>query len=138
MDDPTVRVRSHPGLGDVLVGSEGMTLYMFDQDTQGEGASTCSGGCTDNWPPLTVDDDPVAGSGVGADLSTFEREDGSTQVAANGWPLYYFTPDEAPGDVNGQGVNDAWWVLRSDGNPVRSSGSTESGTSAPTETDSRY
>ncbi|QKY20331.1 hypothetical protein B4589_008045 [Halolamina sp. CBA1230] len=129
----TVQVRSHPDLGDVLVDSEGMTLYMFDQDTQGEGASSCSGSCVDNWPPLTVDGEASAGSGVSAELSTFEREDGSTQVAADGWPLYYFTPDEEPGDAAGQGVNDVWWVLRPDGSVVRSSGD---GTG--TETEGRY
>ena len=28
----TVRVSSHPTLGEILVGPDGMTLYMFDQD----------------------------------------------------------------------------------------------------------
>jgi len=60
------------------------------------------------------------GDGVSAELTTFEREDGSTQVAADGWPLYYFAPDEAPGDAKGQGVNDVWWVLAPDGTPVTS------------------
>jgi hypothetical protein len=30
----------------------------------------------DNWPPLTVEDDPVAGDDVAAELTTFERDDG--------------------------------------------------------------
>ncbi|MFC6731773.1 hypothetical protein [Haladaptatus sp. GCM10025893] len=50
--------------------------------------------------------------------------EGSTQVAAAGWPLYYFAPDENPGDANGQGVNDVWWVLRPDGTPVRQTNGT--------------
>ncbi|WP_206674353.1 MULTISPECIES: COG4315 family predicted lipoprotein [Halolamina] len=137
----TVQVRSHPELGGVLVGPEGMTLYAFDQDTQGSGESTCSGGCLENWPALTVDGEPSAGRDVTAALSTFERDDGTTQVAANGWPLYYFTPDEEPGDATGQGASDAWWVLRPDGSPVRSTGTdTGSGGSedTATPTDSRY
>lgn len=120
----TVEVRSHADLGEILVGPEGLTLYMFDQDTQDSGASSCAGGCADNWPPLTVDGEPTTSADVTASLSTFEREDGTTQVAANGWPLYYFTPDEEPGDASGQGVNDVWWVLRPDGAPVRG-GATE-------------
>lgn len=131
----TVRVRSHPDFGDVLVGPEGMTLYMFDQDTQGSGASSCDGGCADNWPPLTVDDTPTTGEDVSVDLSTFDRDDGATQVAANGWPLYYVTSDAEPGDTTGQGANDVWWVLRPDGSPVRSA---DDATSTETETDSRY
>lgn len=121
---PTVSLRSHPELGDILVGPDGLTLYMFDQDTEGEAASTCSGGCADVWPPLTVEETPAPGDGVSAPLETFEREDGSTQVMAGGWPLYYYAQDSDPGDVEGQGVNDVWWVLDPAGDPVRS-GTTE-------------
>lgn len=115
---PTVQVRSHPDLGEILVGPDELTLYMFDSDTRGDPASTCYDSCADAWPPLVVDGDPTPGEGVTAALSTFEREGEGTQVAANGWPLYYFASDESPGDANGQGVNDVWWVLRPDGAPV--------------------
>lgn len=118
----TVEVESHPDLGDVLVDSEGMTLYMFDQDERGAGESTCSGGCAEAWPPVTVDDAPVAGDDVSAELTTFQREDGSRQLVASGWPLYYYADDAEPGDASGQGANDVWWVLRSDGSPVREQG----------------
>ena len=116
---PTVQTRSHPEHGDILAGPDEMTLYMFDQDTQGEAMSTCYDGCADTWPPLTVEDEPSAGDDVTADVTNFERDDGSMQVVAGGWPLYYFTPDEAPGDVMGQGANDVWWVLSPDGSPVK-------------------
>ena len=106
-----------------------MTLYMFDSDTNGEAASTCYDSCADAWPPLTVEGDPTAGDAVTAELDTFEREGGARQVAAGGWPLYYFASDEEPGDANGQGVNDVWWVLRPDGTPVKpeSTGTTSGG-----------
>ncbi|MEF8813161.1 MAG: hypothetical protein V5A55_05015 [Halovenus sp.] len=116
----TVQVSSHAELGDVLVDSEGMTLYMFESDTQGEGASTCYDDCADTWPPLTADDEPTAGDGVTAELDGFERETGERQVRANGWPLYYFASDEEPGEAGGQGASDVWWVLRPDGSPVTS------------------
>ncbi|WP_436909853.1 COG4315 family predicted lipoprotein [Halosimplex marinum] len=139
-DSPLVRIGSHPDLGEILVDSEGMTLYNFDSDTRGERASTCDGGCAEAWPPLTVADESTATAGpnVSAELTTFEREDGSLQVAANGWPLYYFASDEGPGDANGQGANDVWWVLRPDGTAVRSTGGTETATATGnvTETDS--
>ena len=117
--DATVAVESHPDLGDVLVGPDGMTLYMFDADEHGASESACHDDCVEMWPPLTVEAEPTAGEGITAELSTFERADGQTQVAAAGWPLYYFVEDEAPGDATGQAVNDVWWVLNPNGDPVR-------------------
>ncbi|MFC6765650.1 plastocyanin/azurin family copper-binding protein [Natrinema soli] len=118
-----VQVYCHCDHDPILVGPTGQTLYMFDQDTQGEGASVCYDDCAENWPPLTVDDEPTVGEDVEADVTTFEREDGSLQVVANGWPLYYFARDEALGDVEGQGLNDVWWVLGPDGSPITDLGS---------------
>ncbi|WP_267640766.1 COG4315 family predicted lipoprotein [Haloarchaeobius amylolyticus] len=139
MMGPTVQVRSHPDLGDILVGPEGMTLYMFDQDSKGSGESACSGGCASAWPPLTVDGEATAGDGVSASLSTFDRGDGTMQVAAAGWPLYYYANDGSPGDATGQAVNDVWWVLRPDGTPVRGGGTdTTTGGGEETTTDGYY
>ncbi|WP_435359126.1 COG4315 family predicted lipoprotein [Haloarchaeobius sp. DFWS5] len=106
--------------GEILVDGDGMTLYMFTGDTQESGESTCTGTCAENWPPLTVEGDVTAASTVTASISSFERADGTTQVTANGWPLYRFVGDESPGDANGQGINDAWWVVCRCGNPIRS------------------
>lgn len=117
---PTVAVRDHRDLGEILVDADGLTLYAFETDERGAGESRCTGDCADSWPPLTVaEGEPRAGSAVTADLSTLEREDGSTQVAANGWPLYYFQSDEEPGDAAGQTASDVWWVLRPDGTMYR-------------------
>lgn len=118
-EDTTVAVSEHPDHGDILVDEDGLTLYMFDADEPGSGESACYDDCATNWPPLTVEDEPVAGPEVSADLSTIEREDGSMQVVANGWPLYYWAGDSQPGDATGHGVQDVWWVLRPDGSPVR-------------------
>lgn len=132
MAGPTVQVREHPGMGEILVDSEGMTLYMFDSDAKGSGASTCSGGCAQAWPPLTVEGEPSGGSAVTATLSTFEREDGTTQVAAAGWPLYYFASDSEPGDTAGQGSSGVWWVLAPDGTPRRPDETTTDAGDGPT------
>ena len=115
----TVTVDSHPEHGDILVDGDGMTLYNFDADAQGSEESACHDDCLANWPPLLAEDEPTGGDGVTAELATFERADGDTQVAADGWPLYYFAGDDAPGDANGQGVNDVWWVLAPDGTVLR-------------------
>lgn len=131
----TIEVRTDDEHGDILVGPAGLTLYMFDQDTQGADESACSGGCADAWPPLTAPGDLEAGDGVTADLSTFERDGDGRQVTAGGWPLYYFADDGEPGDAMGQGVGGTWWVLGPDGTPLRSE-STPTPTPTSTETES--
>lgn len=128
--EPLVQVRSHSQFGDILTGPDGLTLYMFDQDTRGGSTSTCTGGCADAWPPLTVDstDELLASRELSATVGTVERPDGTTQVAVDGWPVYYFQSDEGPGDVAGQGVQDVWWVLGPDGTVIRSGGTTQTTT----------
>jgi predicted lipoprotein with Yx(FWY)xxD motif len=123
----TVQVRSHDDFGDILVDADGMTLYRFDADEAGSAASACHDDCADAWPPLTVSGDPTAGSGVSASLSTFDRDDGSTQVTADGWPLYYFASDGSPGDVAGQGLNEVWWVVAPDGSKITAAADDDSG-----------
>lgn len=114
--DVTVAVRTVEPYGDILVDDEGMTLYLFTRDEDGE--SVCYDDCADAWPPLVVEGEPTAGDGVTAELATTERRDGSMQVTAGGWPLYYFTPDERPGDANGQAVGGVWYVLAPDGSMI--------------------
>lgn len=102
-------------LGEIVVDGEGMTVYMFDSDTQGAGVSTCEGQCATNWPAVTTDGGAPDAEGVTGELGTITGVDGSTQVTLNGWPLYYFAGDTAPGAVAGQGVNEVWWVLSPEG-----------------------
>ena len=40
----------------VLVGPNGMTLYVFDKDVADSGKSVCNGPCATNWPPLMAAD----------------------------------------------------------------------------------
>ena len=108
--DGTVVSTTMGAPGTFLTDAEGMTLYLFTNDTPG--VSNCSGDCLATWPALLTDGDPVAGSGVDAALlGTTTREDGSLQVTYSGWPLYFFAGDVAPGDLAGQGVNDVWFVV---------------------------
>lgn len=101
-----------------LTDSEGMSLYLYLNDAQE--SSTCYDDCQANWKPLLVEGEPVAGPGVDpALLGTAAREDGSKQVTYNGWPLYTFVRDEAPGDMNGQGVGDLLYVVSPSGEPVQ-------------------
>lgn len=104
-------------LGNILTDSSGKTLYMFTRDELK--VSNCSGNCLQQWPPLLTGDAPTAGEGIVAELlSTFKRADGATQVAYNGWPLYYWFQDATPGDTKGQDVGKVWYVLTADGAPI--------------------
>lgn len=113
--DAATLMTAESDLGTVLVDGEGMTLYLFTNDSPN--TSVCEGDCLAAWPPLTGE--PEAGEGVDESLlATFERSDGSTQVSYNGWPLYYWAQDSEPGDATGQGVNDVWWVVSPEGEAI--------------------
>ena len=115
--DATIAV-AESDLGEILVDAEGLTAYVFFSDEQG-GESTCYDECEAAWPPITVEGEPAAGDGVDRSLlGTTEREDGSTQVTYDGWPLYLFASDAAPGDTNGQGVGEVWFVVGPDGQAI--------------------
>lgn len=107
----TIGTIENNDLGTILVGPNGMTLYMFANDTATE--SACVDSCAVNWPPLTVaDEEPVnLADGLQGDVTTIERADGTYQVSFNGHLLYYFARDVLPGDTNGQGRGDVWYVV---------------------------
>ena len=107
-------------LGSVLTGADGKTLYIFTPDAASAGKSVCNGDCAAAWPPLLGDAAPTLGTGLDAeDFTTITRDDGATQIAFYGQPLYYFAADAAAGDVKGQGLNDKWYVIGADGTPIK-------------------
>lgn len=105
----TVIATENPDLGLILTDPDGNTLYMFNNDANGE--SACTEGCADIWPPYIATLPLNPGEGVTGPLDIYERTDGSLQARYNGQPLYYYSGDEAPGDANGQGVADVWFVI---------------------------
>ena len=119
----TVEISESTDFGPILVNGEGMSLYAFMGDTQNSDTSACTGDCAIEWPPLTTDGQPVAGEGVDETLlGTISRDDGATQVTYNGWPLYLYEEDAAPGDTNGQGVEDEfglWFLVSPAGEPIQ-------------------
>jgi predicted lipoprotein with Yx(FWY)xxD motif len=115
----TVAVASS-GLGDILVDSEGLTLYIFDNDMTA-GQSSCNDACADAWPPLMASGAPTYGEGLDASMfSVITRADGSMQLAVNGKPLYRFASDTAAGQTTGQGIGGVWHVVAPDGTAISS------------------
>jgi predicted lipoprotein with Yx(FWY)xxD motif len=116
-----VSLGSAAGLGQVLVDSEGHTLYAFSGDSPK--TSTCEGACAKAWPPLLDGDgEPQPSNGAGASrLGTITRADGSRQVTYAGHPLYAFTGDKQPGEANGNGstaFGGTWSALKGSGTPA--------------------
>ena len=118
---------SNESLGNILVNSQGRTLYLFSKDVGT--TSDCSGACAVNWPPLRATGKPTIGRGAQASLiSTTTRSDGGRQVTYSGHPLYLFENDRKPGDTNGEGLTafgGSWYALSPAGSQVsgQSSGS---------------
>lgn len=107
----TVSVAS-TGIGEVLVGLDGKTLYLYASD-QGN-TSTVPANILSAWPPLTVASADVAVAGAGVDetkLGTAPQPDGSIWVTYNGHLLYGFSGDAAAGDTNGHKLGNIWFAL---------------------------
>ncbi|MFW6157238.1 MAG: hypothetical protein ACOC4S_00210 [Balneolaceae bacterium] len=113
-DEPNVQLTSTQSHGDVLSDGEGNVLYYFTMDVRGE--SKCEGDCISSWPAfdvdeLTFDEEDELDE---EDFGSVERPDGSSQITYKGWPLYYFVGDEQPGDTEGDGINEVWYVAKPD------------------------
>jgi predicted lipoprotein with Yx(FWY)xxD motif len=99
--------------GAFLTDGSGRAVYLWVKD--GKDSSACSGACAGAWPPVTTTGAVTAAGGVNkADLSTITRSGGAKQVVYDGHPLYYFSGDSGPGQVNGQGSDGfgaKWWLV---------------------------
>jgi predicted lipoprotein with Yx(FWY)xxD motif len=117
------------GSQQVLVDSQGMTLYWFAIDTPSK--SNCTGSCLTYWPP--VKGPLTAGSGVTGTLGTITRSDGTKQATYLGHPLYTYIGDKSPGQATGNGKNlsgGLWWEMTVSGStPAPNAGSTATSTS---------
>jgi predicted lipoprotein with Yx(FWY)xxD motif len=111
---------ANENLGNILVDSQGRTLYLFRSDSGTK--SACTGACAIDWPPLRATGKPTVGVGATASIvATSARSDGKPQVTYNGHPLYLFSGDQKPGDTNGEGVNafgGLWYALSSAGDQI--------------------
>jgi predicted lipoprotein with Yx(FWY)xxD motif len=122
-------VANNNKLGNILVDSQGRTLYLFQKDSGT--TSSCTGACAAAWPPLRVNGQPTVGSGANASMvGTTTRSDGNPQVTYNGHPLYLYAGDQNPGDTNGQGLTafgGGWFAVSPAGNQVSGQGSNSGG-----------
>ncbi|MFE9621580.1 SCO0930 family lipoprotein [Streptomyces sp. NPDC006527] len=118
-DLPGLSVRKDPNLGEIVVDKNGMTVYRFLKDKAWpEPVSNCNGACLEKWPAVapvaTNDTEGVQKKG----LMSFTRSDGKKQMTVNCSPIYTFSGDKSPGDINGQGVGGQWYAVAPDGKLV--------------------
>ena len=112
---PNVVIRSIPysNLPPALATADGKTLYLLDkykfnpQGTQrhdkiygNPGPAGCTGDCVKTWVPLTA----PSGTQPADDWTVVARDDGSSQWAYKGWPVYTYALDTKPGDAKGEGI----------------------------------
>lgn len=128
----------------LVVGSgkyAGFTLYFFTGDQSNvspctakivknlpSGPGSCSGPSSDKkaeWPAITTNGSPVAGTGVTQSLlGSVHRSGIGDQITYAGHPLYLF--DQGPGQITGEGWDEPslppwhglWWLLAPSGAPL--------------------
>ena len=112
-NDLELKATTSEQIGTFLTDGAGMTLYRFDNDSSNPPKSTCDGDCAKTWPPLLIaSPGKIFPTGVDPQLIGYvERADGTCQVTVNGWPVYHFSGDHAPGEINGQGVKGTWFAV---------------------------
>jgi predicted lipoprotein with Yx(FWY)xxD motif len=97
-------------IGTYLVNDEKLTLYHFIADLPGK--SVCYTDCTTTWRPFFTANIAVSGNLNAYDFKTIKREDGNFQTTYKDQPLYTYTGDTKPGDVNGEEIDGTWFVVR--------------------------
>ena len=121
----SITTATKPPFGTYLVDGAGRSLYVLE-GTRGEsGMSRCTPDCLRVWPPLHGGP-ATAAAGVDAARLGTATIHGAPHVTYAGWPLYYYSHDQVPGDTTGQHVTDTWgtWHLLSpSGEPIRPVGS---------------
>ncbi len=100
-----VPVKSDTG---ILTGTNGMTLYTFDNDAANSGKSVCNEECAMYWPPLFAENNAVSKG----EYTVITRDDGKKQWAFKGKPLYYWIEDKKVGDTTGDGFRNIWRIVK--------------------------
>jgi predicted lipoprotein with Yx(FWY)xxD motif len=96
-----------------LININQAALYRFDDDTAAPSQSTCNDACAAKWPPVTIQEGGnvyLAGVNPKA-VGAIRRQDGQVQITVGGLPIYRFSGDSQPGDLNGQGIDGKWFAV---------------------------
>ena len=111
-----------------------MTLYVLSAD--GREHSTCSTQCLQFWPAAS----PGRRQGSPPGRTT-KTPDGTAIATVAGQPVYTFSLDHQPGDVNGEGVTEfggTWYAVSPSGQAVTTTSNAPSSGSSSTSTGRGY
>jgi predicted lipoprotein with Yx(FWY)xxD motif len=97
-------------IGKVMTDSKGDTLYVYSKDMRGA-ASTCTMSCAKQWPAVKGKPEAAMGVKFSGSLGSVKDMDGTVQATYDGYPLYTYAGDMAPGDTSGNGVGGVWHVI---------------------------
>jgi predicted lipoprotein with Yx(FWY)xxD motif len=92
----------------MLVDSTGMTLYTFDKDVADSGKSQCNGPCAALWPPVIASREAKPEG----KFTLIKRDDGASQWAYAGKPIYKYAEDKKAGDMSGDNFKGVWHVIK--------------------------
>jgi predicted lipoprotein with Yx(FWY)xxD motif len=90
--------------GYVLRNQDGMALYRYDLDKDGE--SSCVDACSKGWPPVIASD---GASDTVGEWKTMQRGK-ERQWTFRGKPVYTYAQD-VPGSTKGNGVGGKWHLV---------------------------
>ena len=110
MQGYTVMTGYNPSLGTYLTDSKGMTLYHLVNDGGNYNSACTDAACTSIWPPFYAQSINVPANLNLADFRTISVNGYKQyqQTTYKGWPLYYYSGDTTPGQINGQGLKDSY------------------------------
>ncbi|NML66683.1 hypothetical protein HHL22_15860 [Hymenobacter sp. RP-2-7] len=117
---PAVQLANDAKLGSFLTDGQGNTLYYFTLDVSG--SNNCgAAACAAQWPVFYAPAITVGAGLNAADFTTGKTAGGQNQTLYKGWPLYYYAAPtgsqnvrEQPGQTQGNGIGDVWYVVRPD------------------------
>lgn len=115
-------------LGTVLVDASGHTVYTLSTD--GRDHSTCDSSCLALWPAVASS----GVTGVTAKVGSTATPSGPKTATVAGHPVYTFSGDQQPGDVNGEGLQDfggVWYAVSPSGTAVTAASGSSSSPSSP-------
>jgi predicted lipoprotein with Yx(FWY)xxD motif len=99
-------------IGYVLADASGYTVYTDARDPKNTSKPACTGRCLLAWFPVTGKAKAAKGVRLHAVLGSITRSTKVVQATYNGYPLYTFGSDSAPGMTSGNDSGGIWHVIK--------------------------
>jgi predicted lipoprotein with Yx(FWY)xxD motif len=100
-------------IGYVLADASGYTVYTDARDPKHSSKPACTGRCLLAWFPVTGKAKAAVGVRLHAVLGSITRSGTKVvQATYNGYPLYTFGSDSAPGMTSGNDSAGIWHVIK--------------------------